>query len=156
RVYDHFGNDHVGLVATFPTYRIRSAVREVGKALGFAPAELDRLAKVADGYGSAKEIRAAMSQMEGFRQKLGTRGWDLFTDLVTEIAGFPRHISQHVGGMVIASKPLVEMVPMEQSAMDGRILIQWDKDSVDDARMIKIDFLALGMLSATDECLELV
>jgi error-prone DNA polymerase len=156
RVYQHFGNEHVGLVATFPTYRIRGAVREVGKALGFSAAELDRLAKMSDGYGSAKEIREAMSRMEGFRHKLGARGWDLFADLVTQIAGFPRHISQHVGGLVIASKPLVEMVPMEQSAMNGRILIQWDKDSVDDARMIKIDFLALGMLSATDDCLEMI
>ena len=156
RVYEHFGNEHVGLVATFPTYRIRGAVREVGKALGFSAAEMDRLAKTSDGYGSAREIREAMSQLDGFRHKLGARGWDLFASLVEEIAGFPRHISQHVGGMVIASRPLMEMVPMEQSAMDGRILIQWDKDSVDDARMIKIDFLALGMLSAQDDCLEMI
>jgi error-prone DNA polymerase len=155
KTYDHFGNDHVGLVATFPTYRIRGAVREVGKALGFSAAELDRLAKVADGY-SAREIRKEMQQAEGFRDKLGSAGWDLFAGLVEEIAGFPRHISQHVGGMVISSRPLIEIVPMEQSAMDGRILIQWDKDSVDDARMIKIDFLALGMLSAQDDCLALV
>jgi len=155
RVYEHFGNDHVGLVATFPTYRIKGAVREVGKALGLGAAELDRLARMTDGF-SAREIRAQMQQAEGFRQKLGSAGWDLFADLVEEIAGFPRHISQHVGGLVIASKPLVEMVPMEQSAMEGRVLIQWDKDSVDDARMIKIDFLALGMLSAQDDCLEMI
>jgi error-prone DNA polymerase len=155
RVYEHFGNEHVGLVATFPTYRIRGAVREVGKTLGISLAELDRLAKVADGY-SAKEIRAEMQRADGFRSKLGSAHWELFADLVEEIAGFPRHISQHVGGMVISSRPLIEMVPMEQSAMEGRVLIQWDKDSVDDARMIKIDFLALGMLSALDDCLQLV
>ena len=82
--------------------------------------------------------------------------WRHLADLVGQIAGFPRHISQHVGGMVISSRPLVELVPLEQSAMPGRVLIQWDKDSVDDARMVKIDFLALGMLSAVDECLDLI
>ncbi|MEX0682248.1 MAG: error-prone DNA polymerase [Dehalococcoidia bacterium] len=155
RVYEHYGNDHVGLVATFPTYRIRSAIREVGKALGLSAAELDRLAKVSEG-GSAKDIRAEMGRLDGFREKAGTGAWEHFAELVQQISRFPRHISQHVGGLVISSRPLIEMVPMEQSAMDGRILIQWDKDSVDDARMIKIDFLALGTLSAQDDCLELI
>ncbi len=156
RVYEHFGSEHVGLTATFPTYRIRSAVREVGKALGLPPAELDRLAKMSDGYGSAKDIREAMAHSPHFREKLSASGWRHLADLAEQIAGFPRHISQHVGGMVIASQPLIELVPLEQSAMEGRVLMQWDKDSVDDARMIKIDFLALGMLSAVDECLDLI
>jgi error-prone DNA polymerase len=158
RVYEHFGNDHVGLVATFPTYRIRSAVREVGKALGLPAAELDRLAKVSEG-GSAKGVRSEMERLAHYREKLGAkgaRGWHHLADMVEQIAGFPRHISQHVGGMVISSRPLIDLVPLEQSAMEGRVLMQWDKDSVDDARMIKIDFLALGMLSAVDECLDLV
>jgi error-prone DNA polymerase len=156
RVYEHFGHEHVGLVAAFPTYRIRGAVREVGKALGLPTAELDRLAKVSEGYGSAKTIREQMLRLPHFHDKLNGRLWRHFADLVEEIAGFPRHISQHVGGMVISSKPLMELVPLEKSAMPGRVLIQWDKDSVDDARMIKIDFLALGMLSAVDETLDLI
>ncbi|MBI1886383.1 MAG: error-prone DNA polymerase [Chloroflexi bacterium] len=155
RIYEHFGKEHVGLVATFPTYRIRGAVREVGKALGLPPAELDRLAKVSEG-GSARSIREEMARLAHYRDKLNAPLWRHLADLVEEIAGFPRHISQHVGGMVISSKPLVELVPLEQSAMPGRVLMQWDKDSVDDARMIKIDFLALGMLSAVDECLDLI
>jgi error-prone DNA polymerase len=155
RVYEHFGNDHVGLVAIFPTYRIRSAVREVGKALGLPAAELDRLAKVSEG-GSAKSIREEMGRLDRFRDRLNAPSWRHLADLVEEIAGFPRHISQHVGGMVISSKPLIELVPLERSAMEGRVLMQWDKDSVDDARMIKIDFLALGMLSAVDETLDLI
>ena len=156
RVYEHFGREHVGLVATFPTYRFRSAVRDVGKALGLPPAELDRLAKGSEG-GSAKDIREEMARLDHYREKLSVSGgWRHLADLAAQIAGFPRHISQHVGGLVISSRPLVEMVPMEQSAMEGRVLIQWDKDSVDDARMIKIDFLALGMLSAQDDCLQLI
>ena len=155
RVYEHFGKEHVGLVATFPTYRIRGAVREVGKALGLPAAELDRLAKVSES-GSARHIREEMGRLEHYRDRLNAPLWKHLVEMVEQIAGFPRHISQHVGGMVISSKPLVELVPLEQSAMEGRVLIQWDKDSVDDARMIKIDFLALGMLSAVDECLELI
>ncbi|MDI6857237.1 MAG: DNA polymerase III subunit alpha [Dehalococcoidia bacterium] len=155
RVYEHFGREHVGLVATFPNYRIRGAVREVGKALGLPPAELDRLAKVSQG-GSAKTIREEMHRLAHYRDKVGAPLWRHLADLVEQIAGFPRHVSQHVGGMVISSKPLCELVPLEQSAMPGRVLIQWDKDSVDDARMIKIDFLALGMLSAVDETLDLI
>ena len=155
RIYEHFGHDNVGLVATFPTYRIRSAIREVGKALGLPPAELDRLAKVSEG-GSAKDIRTEMGRLEHYRERLNAPLWRNLVDLSEQIAGFPRHISQHVGGMVISSRPLIELVPLEQSAMEGRVLMQWDKDSVDDARMIKIDFLALGMLSAVDETLELI
>jgi error-prone DNA polymerase len=155
RVYEHFGNDHVGLVATFPTYRFRSAVREIGKALGLPLAELDRLAKAADGH-SAKQTREEMGRLEHYRDKITAPLWNHLVELAEQIAGFPRHISQHVGGMVISSRPLIEMVPLEKSAMEGRVLIQWDKDSVDDARMIKIDFLALGMLSAVDETLELI
>jgi error-prone DNA polymerase len=155
RVYEHFGNDHVGLVATFPTYRFRSAVREIGKALGLPPAELDRLAKAGDGH-SARQTREEMDRLDHYRDKIDAPLWRHLVELAGQIAGFPRHISQHVGGMVISSRPLIEMVPLEQSAMEGRLLIQWDKDSVDDARMIKIDFLALGMLSAVDETLELI
>jgi error-prone DNA polymerase len=155
RTYEHFGHDNVGLVATFPTYRIRSAIREVGKALGLPPAELDRLAKVSEG-GSAKDLRTEMGRLEHYRERLNAPLWRHLADLAEQIAGFPRHISQHVGGMVISSRPLIELVPLEQSAMEGRVLMQWDKDSVDDARMIKIDFLALGMLSAVDETLELI
>jgi error-prone DNA polymerase len=155
RTYEHFGHDNVGLVATFPTYRIRGAIREVGKALGLPPAELDRLAKVSEG-GSAKDIRTEMGRLDHYRERLNAPLWQHLADLSEQIAGFPRHISQHVGGMVISSRPLIELVPLEQSAMEGRVLMQWDRDSVDDARMIKIDFLALGMLSAVDETLELI
>ncbi|HLA19406.1 MAG TPA: PHP domain-containing protein, partial [Dehalococcoidia bacterium] len=106
RVYEHFGRDHVGLVAAFPTYRIRGAVREVGKALGLPPAELDRLAKVSEGGccrgGSAKDIRAEMARLPHYRDKLNAPLWRHLTEQVEQIARFPRNISQHVGGMVIS------------------------------------------------------
>ena len=121
RIYEHFGQEHVGLVATFPTYRIRSAVREVGKALGLPEAELDRLAKTSEGH-SAKDIREEMRRSEHYREKMGAPLWRHLVELSEQIAGFPRHISQHVGGVVISSRPLIELVPVEQSAMEGRFL----------------------------------
>src|SRR3989454_1170530 len=89
-----------------------------------------------------------------FRSRRSAPLWKELCELAEEIAGLPRHISQHVGGMVISSRPLVEIVPLERAAMEDRVVCQWDKDSCDDARFIKIDFLALGMLSLVEECVE--
>jgi error-prone DNA polymerase len=134
RVYERYGREHVGLVCSFPTYRLRSSIREVGKALGLPEPELDRHPE--------------------FRDRVGAPLWRDLVDLAEQIHHFPRHVSQHVGGMVISSKPLVELVPLEKAAMPGRVVCQWDKDSIDDARMVKVDFLALGMLSLVDYCLD--
>jgi error-prone DNA polymerase len=156
RVYERWGADHAALVATFPTYRIRSAVRDLGKVLGLPQRELDRLAKLSEGYGSATQVAKEMAREPQFSSLIGVEGWRDLIDLAGQLAGFPRHLSQHVGGMVISSDPLVESVPVQPSAWPGRYLCHWDKDSVDDARMVKIDFLALGMLSLVEDCLDLV
>jgi len=153
RVYERYGREHVGLVCSFPTYRLRSAVRDVGKALGLPEAELDRLAKLSE-HRSADHLREEMSRYPEVRARLGVPPWRDLVDLAEQIRGFPRHVSQHVGGMVISSKPLVGLVPLEKARMPGRIVCQWDKDSIDDARMVKVDFLALGMLSLVDYCLD--
>jgi error-prone DNA polymerase len=155
RVYDHFGRDHVALVASFPTYKLRSAIRDVGKALGIAESELDRLAKRA-GWGHGADVQNEMSMYPEYAGKIDAPIWRDLIDLSKQISGFPRHLSQHVGGMVISTKPIVELVPVERAAMEGRFLCQWDKDSIDDARFIKIDFLALGMLSLVEECTDLI
>jgi len=154
RVYKRYGDEHVGLVCSFPTYRLRSAVREIGKALDLPPGELEQVAKLADrrSGGLADELQ----QLPGFEGRSNAPLWKELCELAEEIAGLPRHVSQHVGGMVISSRPLVELVPLERAAMEDRVVCQWDKDSCDDARFIKIDFLALGMLSLVEECVELV
>ncbi len=154
-VYDRYGHDHTGLVAIFPTYRLRSAVREVGRAMELPPGDLEKLSKLAE-HRSARGLREDLEGMPEFAPKLGTPLWQLFLERVEEIAGLPRHISQHVGGMIISSRPLVEIVPIEPAAMEGRFLCQWDKDSCDDAGFIKIDFLALGMLSLVEEAVDLI
>jgi error-prone DNA polymerase len=154
RVYRHYGPEHVGLVCSFPTYRLRSTVREIGKALDLPPGEIEQVAKLADrrSGGLADEL----DQLPGFAGRRNAPLWKDLCVLAEEIAGLPRHLSQHVGGMVISSRPLVELVPLERAAMEDRVVCQWDKDSCDDARFIKIDFLALGMLSLVEECVERV
>jgi error-prone DNA polymerase len=155
RIYQVYGRDHAALVCAFPTYHIRSAIRDVGKALGLPAQDLDRLAKLAE-RTSADRLADEMAKLPEFAERLDAPLWRELVALARQIAGFPRHVSQHSGGMVIASQPLVELVPVQPAAMEGRFICQWDKDSCDDARFIKIDFLALGMLSLVEECLELI
>lgn len=156
RVYEHWGRDHAAIVGLFPTYRIRSAVRDLGKALGLPAREIDRLAKLAEGYGSATKVREEMERAPQFANLIDAPGWRDLIDLAHDLAGFPRHLSQHVGGVVIASDPLIDCVPIEPAAWPGRYVCHWDKDAIDDAGMVKIDFLGLGMLSLVEECIDLV
>ena len=155
RVHEKYGADHVGLVATFPCYRLRSAVREIGKALDLPQGELEKLAKLAE-HHSALGLREEIEAIPEFREKLDATLWKSLIEIAEDIAGLPRHISQHVGGMIISSRPLIEMVPLEPAAWEGRVLCQWDKDSCEDAGFIKIDFLALGMLSLVEEAVDLI
>jgi len=154
RVYTRYGAEHAGLVCSFPTYRLRSAVREIGKALDLPLGEIELVAKLAD--GRADGLADELEQLPGFAGRKDAPLWKELCELAYEIRGLPRHVSQHVGGMVISSRPLVELVPLERAAMEDRVVCQWDKDSCDDARFIKIDFLALGMLSLVEECVELI
>ena len=155
RVYRKYGADHVGLVCTFPSYRLRSAVREIGKALDLPQGETLKLSKLAE-HHSANGLREEMELIPEFKDKLAAPLWILLNELAEDIAGLPRHISQHVGGMIISSRPLIEMVPLEPAAWEGRVLVQWEKDSCEDAGFIKIDFLALGMLSLVEDAVDLI
>ena len=148
-----YGREHASLVASFSTYRARGAIRDVGKALGLPFAELERLARVSDGW-NAKKVAEELALLPDAERRLLSPRWRAFAELTREIAGLPRHISQHPGGMVISSRPLVELVPVQPAAMTGRQLCQWDKDSCSDAGFLKIDLLGLGMLSAVENCVE--
>nr|MBA2384970.1 error-prone DNA polymerase [Actinomycetota bacterium] len=154
-VTDRYGREHAALVASFSTYRARGAIRDVGKALGLPFAELERLARVSDGW-NAQKVGDELAMLPDVERKLLSPRWRAFAELTREIAGLPRHISQHPGGMVISSRPLVELVPVQPAAMAGRQLCQWDKDSCADAGFLKIDLLGLGMLSAVEDCVEQV
>ena len=153
RLIERYGTDHTALVATFPTYRSRGAIREVGKALGLPSAELERLARLSDGWNATNVAQEIVHLPDSGAKQRSSR-WRAFAEVCGEIAGLPRHLSQHPGGMVISTRPLVELVPLEHAAMEGRQLCQWDKDSCADAGFLKIDLLGLGMLSAVEECVD--
>jgi error-prone DNA polymerase len=155
RVTERYGREHASLVASFATYRARGAIRDVGKALGLPFADLERIAKLSDGWNAAR-VAEELLLLPDAQTKLASPRWRAFAELCGEIAGLPRHISQHPGGMVISSRPLVELVPVQPAAMAGRQMCQWDKDSCSDAGFLKIDLLGLGMLSAVEECVDLV
>ena len=148
-IQHRYGDEHAALVAAFPTYRVRGAIRDLGKALALPQGEIERMARMTDGWDRGADSARLPGDSDSPR-------WRAFRFLMDEIMGLPRHISQHSGGMVIASAPLVELVPVLPAAMEGRRICQWDKDSCADAGFLKIDLLGLGMLSAVEECVDLI
>ncbi len=193
RVHERYGHDRSALVAAFPTYRSRGAIRELGKALGLPPAEIERVARGSEGWDARQvdfDIESALG--ERVRDPTGTRSaedrgppradrravdphdpwpsppgpgrprpslsgrWAWLARLAAEAHGLPRHLSQHSGGMIVATRPLVDCCPIVPAAMEGRQIAQWDKDSCADAGFLKIDVLGLGMLSAVERCVELI
>jgi error-prone DNA polymerase len=151
-VCDRYGREHSALVASFSTYHARGAIRDIGKALGLPFAELERLARLTD--GNPYRVGEELEKLPDAGAKRASPRWRAFAELCGEIGGLPRHVSQHPGGMVISTRPLVELVPVQPAAMEGRQLCQWDKDSCSDAGFLKIDLLGLGMLSAVEDCVE--
>ena len=153
RVHERYGSEHSALVAAFPTYRPRGAVRDLGKALGLPAGEIERVARTLGFHGEAKEIAAVVGGVIG-TERAGSPRWRALIDLSAEALGLPRHASQHPGGMVISTQPLLDLCPVVPAAMEKRQIVQWDKDSCADAGFLKIDLLGLGMLSAVERCVE--
>ncbi len=152
-VYQKYGRERAAIAATVITYRIRSALRDVGKALGLSPDTVDQLSK----------SQVYWDGWETFRDHLAAQGMQLDTNLirrlcslVKELVGFPRHLSQHVGGFIIADEPISQLVPIENAAMPERTLIQWDKNDLETLGLLKVDVLALGMLSALHRTFDLL
>ncbi len=205
RIHERYGHDRSALVAAFPTYRARGAIRELGKALGLPPGEIERVARGSEGWdarGVERDIESvfgvdlelsgtADAAGTGFRHGAGDRDphwdgpppgvdpdprrdlsasvqraaagstrrgagerWRWLARLSAEAHGLPRHLSQHSGGMIISTRSLIDCCPIVPAAMEGRQIVQWDKDSCSDAGFLKIDLLGLGMLSAVERCVE--
>ena len=200
RVHDRYGREHSALVAAFPTFKSRGAIRELGKVLGLPAAELERVARGAEPFairGVAADVENALGLEPGGPPAPwldpDSRGpfamtaaewqamvsgedpgilakerppaddaraarlpgrWAWLARLCNEAYGLPRHLSQHSGGMIVSTRPLVDCCPVLPAAMEGRQLCQWDKDSCADAGFLKIDLLGLGMLSAVERCVE--
>ncbi|PAU38537.1 error-prone DNA polymerase [Vibrio coralliilyticus] len=152
-IYQKYGRERAALAATVITYRFKSAVRDVGKALGIEESQLDYFIKNVNRRD--RELGWQAQIVELGLQPDSLKG-EQFITLVNDILGFPRHLSQHVGGFVIAAGPLYELVPVENASMADRTVIQWDKDDLESLKLMKVDVLALGMLSAIHKCFQLV
>jgi error-prone DNA polymerase len=153
RVHERYGAEHSALVAAFPTYRPRGAVRDLGKVLGLPQEEIDKVAGMVGFHERKGDIEKDVVAAIG-PERAATPRWQKLLELCPEAMGLPRHVSQHPGGMVISTRPLIDVCPVVPAAMEGRQIVQWDKDSCNDAGFLKIDLLGLGMLSAVERCVE--
>ena len=155
RVHDRWGWDHAALAGMISTYKMKGAIRDLGKALGLPTEDVDKLAKRVDAR-HARGLESEMLSLPDFQHKVDAPLWRDLTDLAAQLEGFPKYLAQHPGGMVIGSSPLIDIVPVQQGAIDDRYICHWDRDSIDDAGFVKIDFLALGALSQMQEALQLI
>lgn len=152
-IYSRYGRDHAALAAEVVTFQPRSAVREAGKALGLS---LEILNILTNNIQSWTDYRLSADTL----REIGLNPFDLTIQntlcLASELIGFPRHISQHVGGFIISEAPLNTIVPVVNATMEGRTIIEWDKNDIEELGILKIDILALGMLTCIRKALELV
>jgi error-prone DNA polymerase len=152
-IYERYGRDHAGLAATLICYRSRSAIREVGKVMGLSTDVVAALGGMVWGW-SSEGIADERVRQAGLDP--GDRNLRMALDLAGVLIGFPRHLSQHVGGFVITRGPLHELVPIENAAMEDRTVIEWDKDDLDALGILKVDVLALGMLTCIHKAFDLI
>jgi error-prone DNA polymerase len=153
-IYARYGRDRAGLAATVISYRARSAVRDVGKAMGLSEDTVAALAGMVWGTSSGGELPEKHVRAAGLDPKDPLLARVL--ELAYELMGFPRHLSQHVGGFVLTRGPLVEVVPVGNAAMDDRTFIEWDKDDIAALGLLKVDVLALGMLTCIRKAFDLI
>jgi len=153
-VYEKYGRERAGMTAELITYRPRSAIRDLGKALGLSLDHVERMSSVLEHYNENDATVETRFREVGFdpRSRVARQMRFLLRDLL----GFPRHLSQHVGGLVLSHRPLCELTPIENAAMPGRTVIQWDKDDLDELGILKVDCLALGMLTAIRKSFHLI
>ena len=155
RVHQKWGWDRAALTGMISTYQMKGAIRDLGKALGLPAQGMDNLAKRVDSH-DAKELELEMLQLPEYQDKVDAPGWRDLIEMSSQLDGFPKYLAQHPGGMIISSSPLIDTVPVQQAAISDRYICHWDKDSIDQAGFVKIDFLALGALSQMQECLLLI
>ncbi len=153
-IYERYGWERTGMVCNVVCFRPRMAIRQVGKAMAFPPELIDRVAKSVDRW-FAEEIETSLL-IEVLPENVESEVWRRFLDLCGQVQGFPRHLSIHVGGMLVTGEPLVDVVPVEPATMAGRRVVQFDKNDVEDLGLIKMDMLGLRTLSVVAECLDLV
>ncbi|MYD17942.1 MAG: DNA polymerase III subunit alpha [Chloroflexi bacterium] len=155
RVHEYFGRDYAVLTGAISTYSVKGIIQDLGKALGLPPDDLRLLSKQIHSHDGAR-LREEMEQLPAFRDRVEAHGWRDLIALAPQLMNAPRGLGQHVGGMILSDSPIPEMVPVRAGAMDGRFIIDWNKDSVADANFAKIDLLSLPVLDQLEEALDLV
>jgi error-prone DNA polymerase len=152
-VYERYGKEHVATVATYNTFHARSAVRDLGKAMGFSPEDLDQLAKTLPWGMNARRVGEAFTSLPELRDSgIPAAKYRQLAAAATAVAGFPRHLSTHLGGVVISSQPLTEITPLQMAAK-GVVVTQFDKVGVEELGLVKLDLLSLRTLGAVDDAL---
>ena len=155
RVHTHFGPEYAVLAGAITTYKVKGIIQDLGKALGLPQEHLSLLSKQLHSHDAA-DLRDEMAQLPDFGDRVDAPGWRDLLALAPQLMDAPKGLSQHVGGMVLSSSPMPEMVPMRAGAIDGRYIMDWNKDSVTDAGFAKIDILSLPVLDQIEEALDLV
>ena len=155
RVHRHFGPEYAVLTGAIATYKIKGIVQDLGKALGIPQDEVKLLSKQLQSH-NAVDLRTEIMEIPSFRDRVDASGWRDLIELAPQLAGAPKLLGQHVGGMVLSSSPIPEMVPIRAGATDGRFIMDWNKDSVADAGFAKIDILSLPVLDQIEEALDLI
>jgi DNA polymerase-3 subunit alpha/error-prone DNA polymerase len=152
-IYEKYSKSHAAMVCTVIRYRSRMALREVGKAFGFTAQTMSRIVQFM-GRDGVRRLKEAEKIWERFDIKEGE--WNLLLALTQELHGFPRHLGIHTGGFLISQEPIADLVPVEKATMDGRHVVQWNKDDINALKLMKIDVLSLGMLTALRKALQLL
>ena len=155
RVHRHFGPEYAVLTGAITTYKVKGIIQDLGKALGLPQEHLSLLSKQLHSHDAA-DLRDEMAQLPDFGDRVNAPGWRDLIDLAPQLMDAPRGLSQHVGGMVLSSSPIPEMVPTRPGATAGRYIMDWNKDSVADAGFAKIDILSLPVLDQIEEALDLI
>ncbi len=155
-IYNKYGRERAAIAAVVISYRTRSAIRDVGKALGVPVVLVDAFAREHHWFDHELAVDSLRKLAQECGEALDERKAGLWLSLTTQLMGFPRHLSQHVGGFVLTETRLTRLVPIENAAMEERSIIQWDKDDLEDMGLMKVDVLALGMLTAIRRCIDFV
>ena len=155
RIHDHFGPEFAVLSGMIGTYKIKGIIKDVGKVFGLPDDELKTLSKQIH-VQDAAYLKNEMLQLPKFKERVSSPGWKHMIDMAIELEGAPKTLGQHVGGMILSSSPIPDMVPIRESAIPGRYIMDWDKDSVSDARFAKIDILSLPVLDQLEEAIFLI
>ena len=155
RVHRHFGPEFAVLAGAVSTYSVKGIIQDLGKALGLPKEDLRMLSKQLHSH-DARDLRGEMLELPAFREKVEAPGWRDLLQLAPHLMHAPRGLGQHVGGMILSDSPLPDMVPIRESAIDGRYIMDWNKDSTADAGFAKIDLLSLPVLDQIEESLDMV